>query len=574
MSAFSEIGNRRRGVGQGALSNAFMRYGIAICVAILLALLVIVPLSTIFAHGLLEFSDGYVRPSFAAFRRVLGAPSYWYAFGSTLVIGVGAALVATILGVALAWMLVRTNTPWAPALEQFALVPIFFPPFIGAFAWILLLAPRTGLANVVARWFGLPEPFGIYSYGGIVWVMGIYLAPYAMMVVASALRNMDPALEEAAEVSGLSTLMTTLKITLPLIAPAILSGFTLTFVITTGIFGTPVLLGWSKHIFPVTTSIYLELQQYPPGYGTIAVLAIYLIVLSVGVTAFQNMILSRNSYTTVTGKGFRVRPILLGNLRYLLLALSVAYVLFTVLVPTAVIVAAALSTFTWSGVFTLKHVRYLFEASEVRDAVRTTLVIALLAATGSVLLGIVVAWISTRTTLFGRRILELVAMAPASVPSLAFGVGVGFFWLKVPLDVYGTIWVMILAFVGRYCSYAVRTVSGSLVQIHPELEESARVGGYGPVKTVLRITLPLVRPGIVSSWLMLYSIFMTELSIAITLYTADTRTLSVINFTSWQNNPFPRVAALALLQLVVGLLVLIVTRRLTRGRKDEPVTAQ
>ena len=202
------------------------------------------------------------------------------ALGNTLLVSFGATLIATVAGTCLAWVVVRTNTPFARLLERLATLPIFIPPLVGGVAWILLSAPRIGLFNVVLRHLGFGEHFDIYQRAGIVWVMGIYLAPYVMMVVASALRNMDPNLEDAAHVSGLGDFRTLQIITLPVMAPAILSGAALVFVMVIGIFGTPMLLGWPRQILLLTSRIYLEWNQHPRALGVIAVLTVYLIILS------------------------------------------------------------------------------------------------------------------------------------------------------------------------------------------------------------------------------------------------------------------------------------------------------
>ena len=187
---------------------------------------------------------------------------------------------------------------------------------------------------------------------------------------------------------------------------------------------------------------------------------------------------------------------------------------------------------------------------------QNSLLIALIAATISTVIGIAISWTTQRTTIPNRQILEYLAVLPVSVPGIAFGVGVALFWLRMPIPIYGTIWIIVLAFIGRFTGYAVRSISSSIVQVHPELEESARIAGYGWFRTFTRITLPLIKPSIVASWMLLFSIFITELSMVILLYTANTRTFSVLSFEVWNAGNFSQVASLSLLQLVVGVIVL------------------
>lgn len=532
-----------------------------------LAVLVVLPLLALVLRGFIAVEGNQVSASLASFRKVLGDLSYWVAMGNTLVVSIGSMLLATLIGTVLAWCLVRTNVPQRQFLEKAAAMPIFIPPFIGAFAWILIGAPRIGLLNVPFRWLDLVQPFNIYTYVGIVWVMGIYIAPYVMMIVAGALRNMDPSLEEAGQVAGLSRLRTMLVITLPVVAPAILSGAVLAFVVGIGLFGTPVLLGMAREIYLVTSRIYLELQQFPPDAGIVAVLAIYLMLLSVCANAIQRRMLRGRSFVTLTGKGFQTRLVRLGPSRHLVAGAIWLYLVMTVFAPVALIAAAALSTYAWSGTFTWNHTRFLWETVDVRTTLVNSLFITIVAATATTCLGILVAWVTTRSRIAGRQWIEDIVLLPMSVPSLAFALGVFFFWLWIPWGVYGTVWIIIIALIGRYSSYSVRSISSSLIQVHPELEESARICGLGWGATLRRITLPLILPSIVASWVMVYSIFVSELSIVLPLYTAETRTLSILSFDTWSIGQFSQVAALSLLQLLMGVGVMVAVGAITHRRE-------
>jgi iron(III) transport system permease protein len=528
--------------------------------------LVALPLLALLFQGFTQEEGGSFAPSLVHLSAVAGSSGYWSAFGNTVGVALGATFVACTIGVGLAWVIVRTNVPGKRVLEQFAALPMFIPPFIGAFAWLLMAAPRIGIFNLPFLAGGLDAPFNVYTRLGMMWVMGIYLAPYVFLIVGSALRNMDPTLEEAAQVSGLDGWRTALTVTLPVMQPAIFAGGVLAFVISIGLFGTPVLLGLTNQIYLVTSRIFLDLQQYPPPYGTIAILALYLMALALVANALQQWALRGRSFVTVSGKNFRPREIRLAGARYALAALVWLYILLTAVAPVVLIGVAAASTYAWSGVFTMANLRYLWDAHDVRSALGNTVTITLVSATLATLIGFGVAWITTRTTLRGRRILDYVVLFPMAVPSLAFAIGVAFLWLRVPWPVYGTMWVIVLGFLGRYTSYAARSMTGSLAQIHPELEESARVCGYSWTRTVTAVTLPLIWPAVVSGWVMLYSIFMTELSIVLPLYTAETRTLSVLSFDTWSVGKFSLVAALSLLQLVIGVGVMYAVTALTRRR--------
>lgn len=548
---------KRNGVQAWALTTRYVAIGFLLLVVIVT---IVLPLCLVFLGGLLKSENGHIVLTVQYIREVVGARKYWLALANTLIIGGGATLVAVTLGVILAWILVRTNVPGASVLEYLSLAPIFIPPMVGAFAWILLAAPRIGAFNSFLRHVGQGELFDIYTRAGIAWVIGIYLAPYVLMIVGSALRSMDPSLEEAAQISGLNRFQTAYRVTLPLVSPAIMSGCVLTLVITIGLFGTPVLLGWSKQILLVTSYIYLEWQAEPPDTGAVSILSIYLVLLSAAAMFLQRWLLKGRSFVTVTGKGYRPRKVRLGGSRYVFLGFVCLYLLLTIVGPLTMVVASALSTYTWSGKFTFVDIAFLWRTGAVRTTLMNSLTIATVAATLATILGVAVSWISCRTTFRGRQFLEYLVLLPVAVPGIAFGIGVAFLWLRVPLDIYGTIWIIVVAYLGRYASYAVRTISSSLIQLHPELEESARISGYGWFRAFWRISLPLVLPSIASSWILLFSIFSTELSMVSILSTSVSRTLSMLTFDTWYNGQFPQVAALSLLQLLVGMVVLLIAR--------------
>jgi iron(III) transport system permease protein len=541
------------------MSHFLRRYAlVGLCVALILPL-VIAPLLLIAVQSILVTGPQGWTLSVSAFTRVLGSSIYWVALFNTLAISLGATVIATGFGVPLGWLFARSNVAGSALLENLAQLPIFIPPFVGAIAWVLLGAPRIGLLNAALRTMDLPQILDVYTHSGMAWVIGLYLAPYVMMIVAGALRSMDPSLEEAGRVAGLGSFKTAWRITLPLVAPAILSGAVLAFSIAIGLFGTPVVLGWSRQILVLTSRIWVASQAVPSDYGVMAVLALYLMALSSLAMAVQRKLLGNRSFTTVSGKGFRARAVALGKWRWPLTGLALLYVLLTVIAPVAVLVAAAASTYVWSGKYTTANLHDM-TSPEVWFTLYNSTWISIASATLATALGIAIAYLASRTKLVGRHALEYIVLLPVSVPGIAFGVGVMFLWLRIPLDVYGTAWIIILGFVGRFTAYAVRSISSNLVQVHPELEESARVAGYGWMRTFGRITLPLIAPGILAGWVLLFSFFMTELSMVILLYSTESRTFSVLSFEVWNVGDLAKLSALSLLQLVIGLSVTALVR--------------
>lgn len=531
-----------------------------IFIGFIVFVLVILPLTSLFLDAFTTVESGRREITASHLIKVGSEPIYWTALWNTISISVIATAISVLLGVCLGWLFGRTDMGGARLLEQFATLPIFIPPFVGAVAWTLLAAPRIGLLNVALSWLGIPASLDVYTPYGMAWVIGIYLTPYVMMMVAGALRSMDPSLEEAARISGLSGVRATLFVTLPLVLPAILAGAVLSFSISIGLFGTPVVLGWSKQILLLTSRIWIASQAVPPGYGEMAILAMYLIALSIVTSLLQRRLMGGRTFITVTGKGYKPKPITLGKLAPFATAFVATYLILTVLAPIAVLAAAVGSTYTWSGRFTTENVSSILHSNDVWNTLGNSVFLSITAATLALALGFQIAWIASRTTLPGRRILEALVLLPVSVPGIAFGVGVMLLWLRIPLDVYATAWIIIFAFVGRFTAYAVQPVSAALRQVHPELEESARVAGYGWWRTFWSITVPLIRPSAIGSWILLLSIFMTELSMVILLYTANTRTFSILAFETWNNGDFSLLSGLSILQLVVGTSIMLLVR--------------
>jgi iron(III) transport system permease protein len=315
----------------------------------------------------------------------------------------------------------------------------------------------------------------------------------------------------------------------------------------------------------LTSRIWISTQAVPPDYGVTAVLSLYLILLSILATAAQRHVLANRSFITITGKGYRPRPIALGPWMFITLAVAVIYVVLTILAPLVVLIAAALSTYTWSGRYSLENVWAALDSQDVWLTLKNSLYISIVSATLATAMGIAISWIVNRTRFKGRRLLEYFVLLPIAVPGIAFGIGVMLTWINSSLPVYGTSLIIMFAFVGRFTAYAVRSISSSLVQLHPELEESARIFGYGPFRTFARISLPLILPSVLAGWVLLFSFFITELSMVILLYSASNRMFSVLSFEIWNVGDFSKLAALSLLQTLIGLTLAIVLKSVFRN---------
>jgi len=490
---------------------------------------------------------------------------------NSLIIGAGSAVFATLLGTLLAWIVARTDTPGRRILEVAALVPFICPPFIGALAWTLLGSPNTGLLNQWARrLLGVERLVDMYSLGGMVVVIGLYTAPFVLLIVGGALRSMDASMEEASLMAGAGQAATTGLVTLPMVAPAILAGAFLAFVLALEQFGVPAVLGLPARIPVLTTKIWTTISEYPPQYGQGAALCVILLVLTmVGVT-FQRRLLARRRFTTVTGKGARPRVVPLGRWRWMALGLGLVYLLAAMVLPMGALVLASFrwvwtQQLAWSQL-TLHNYRYILtEYPLSRQAMANSLLLGVGGATLAIILAAVISFLTLRARLPGHSALGQLAMLPLAFPGTVLAYGMLRAWIQPPLVLYGTMWILLAAYVGRYLPYGVQSTSATLAQIHPELEESSLMSGASWPATFRCITLPLLRSGLLAGWILLFVSFLRELSASVLLYTPKQVVLSVALFDLWASGDIGYLAALSVLMIVVAVAALGLLRWMGAG---------
>jgi iron(III) transport system permease protein len=513
-----------------------------------------------------EAASTNIRAYFALFREL---DVIW----NTIHIAVGSTLLALVIGLSLAWILARTDVPFAATLEQLVIIPFYLSPLLGAIGWILLASPsQAGLVNAFfMNLFGLASaPLNIYSPSGIIWVSGVYFAPFCFLFAISALRSMDASLEESARINGSGNLGTAWKITFPLITPAILGSTLLVFVLAVGQFGVPAVLGMPRGYDVLTTRIYELVAGFEPDYAVAAAMGLCLVVFSsVGVT-LQIRILGHRKFTTVTGKGYRPRIIEIGFVRHILFICVAAYVAVAVVLPLgALIYASFLRYLTISlaeAQFTTANYSYiLFQYPTTQTAIRNTLVLAIGGATVTLLISFLAAWQIVRLRTIWTRFLEFIVMVPVAIPGIVFSLGLLWAWIAVPfVPVYGTIWILLICYVTIFVPYGVRSVSASLSQIDSSLEECALVCGARWGQVLRTILFPLLRPGLMAAWTLLFVSIVKELSASALLYNNRTIVLSVAVYDLIAGSSFPRVSALALIEAVLIFSVLWLARRIAR----------
>jgi iron(III) transport system permease protein len=492
-----------------------------------------------------------------------------WAILNTIIVATGSAALAAVSGTLLAWAVVRTDMPGRRLVEMASIVPFISTSFIGALAWILLGSPETGLINQFWRFLGNTDPLiNIFSLEGIIFVIALYEMPFVFLMVGGALRSMDPALEEASLSSGAGLWRTTTRVTLPLVLPAILASSLLVFVLAAEQFGVPAVLGTPARIRVLTTSIVETNTFYPPRHGLGAALCVTLLIIAMAGLWLQRRMLADRSFTTVGGKGSQPRRIALGPFRWVLLGVCCCYLMLAVVLPFTTIFLSSIRTlwtadFRWAQ-FTMEHYQWiLFDYPITLRAIRNSLFLAVVGATVTILLCALVSFLSLRTKLPGRTALDYLSMLPLGFPGVVLAYGLLQAWINPPLVLYGTIWILFIAYMTRYLPIGVRATSATLVQIHHELEESSLSCGASWFQTFTRVTLPLLKPGIIAGWILLFIAFSRELSASILLYSPGTEVLSVVLYDLQQNGQFREISALAFIQIAASIVLVLVAKWLS-----------
>jgi iron(III) transport system permease protein len=545
---------------------------------LLLTFLVIYPLLMLVFGALSDSNpviDGFgkFKPSTKHFLEVLGNENVHLAFFNALAACGGGTILAVVIGLAFSWIVVRTNTPFRGFIAGASLVPLFVPPLVAGVAWGILGSPKTGLLNTALKWMNIDFRFNFYSMSGLIIVFGMYYAPYVYMFTASALKNMDPSLEEASEVAGASAFTTIFTVTFPLIAPAILAGSLLSFVVMLGIYGVPAALGAPANINVLTTYIFQLTAWSPPLYNTAAAVAILLMIVTAILVWAQQRILSGRSFATVAGKAFRPRSLNLGKWRWFTFGLALTYLMVVVVLPTLALVIAAFRKFMFfkdfDALFDMRqyswvHFNSVFDNPLTMLSIWNTLKVGVLTAVIGGVLAFAIGYTVFRTQVAGRKSIDLLSTVPVAIPGLVIGVAYLWAWIGLPGGLYGTIWILALAFVARFIPDTVKALSTSFLQIHKELEEAAWICGRGLLGTIRTVVLPLARPGVVASMTLLFVLAIRELGSSLFLYTSDTTVMAVLLLDYYEGGNTGKTAAFSLVQTAILAVLLSFTTWLSR----------
>ena len=506
------------------------------------------------------------RVSLDAYGEVARRSLYYQSVLNTVVLGLGAAALSIALGVPIAWIVARSDMPLRRLVRAAVTAAFIAPPFLLAVAYVILAAPNTGILNrVVVTLFGVERgPFDAYTLPTLVFVTSLHTFPAVFLLVAAALGSVDASLEQAARLLGAGRLRTTVRITLPLVLPSILTGALLAFVTSIALFGSQAILGIPGRVYTLPTRVY-QVLGYPPNYPLASALSMALVVLTVAALALQRRALGRGGAAAFGGRGGSVETAPLGAWRWLALGWCALVLTFAVVLPYLVLGAASL-TRRWADGFRISDVTFenyadvLLRLDVTQRAIVNSLGLGAVTATVALALGLVIATIDLRTRLRGRRILDALAVIPLGIPGIVLGVAILELWLRLPIDIYGTFAILLIAYVTRFIPLAVRSAHTALEQVDSSLEEAARITGASWWQTQRLVTVPLARPALLAGWTLVFVPTLQELSASVLLFTAETMTLAVAILNFQDNGRLELVSAMGVVMLVLASAVIGLAR--------------
>ncbi len=509
----------------------------------------------------------------ANYALVFSSPATLSILINTLVFTIGSLVVGLPLAIIFAWLLERTAVPARGWLTSLILVPMAIPSLLSAMAWIQLLDSRNGLINVALRGaLGLKAdtgPFDVYSLYGMCFVQGLRLVPSAYLMIAASFRAMDPSLEEQSAMAGRGVAQTTMKVTLPIMRPALLAALIYFIIVVIESFDIPGLLGFTARVRVLSTAIYWATHSEVglPDYGLASALgAVILAVALVLMWIYNRLTAHQERFATITGKGYRPRQIDLRAWRLPAVGLCVFYVVVAVLLPFLMLVWTSVQPFYSMpsmeslGRMSFEGYRSIWYDASVVRAVSNTALLVLVTAVATVILAILVSWFVVRRERRSSvlsKYLGTLSFLPQGVPSIVIGLALIFVYIRFPIPIYGTLWIIALAMITRYLAFSSRTTTSALMQLHGELEEASLMAGAPWSRTLVRITVPLLAPAMVNVFLWVAVHAMQELSMALMLYNPDTVVVSTVIWSMWQNGKTADAAVLGvMLILFSGLLLL------------------
>ncbi|HTW50923.1 MAG TPA: iron ABC transporter permease [Stellaceae bacterium] len=517
-----------------------------------------------------SITDGSGRLTLDNFTRLAGDPTFALPYLTALGIAGGVAIAACGAALPLAWLVARTDMPLARAIRTLVTASFVTPPFLGAIAWELLAAPNSGILNDWARTlFGLgpyEHLFNIYSAGGVVFCIACYAFPLVFVLLANALDNIPGELEDASAILGASRWRTLGRVTLPMVLPALLAGALLSFIQALTQFGTPAILALPAGFHVITTKIW-SLFQYPPHPHLAAAAAMPLLLLTIVMLHGQQVLLGRRGYTTIGGRSSAPRRVPLGAWRWPALFFALGLLALPIFLPYAALIKTALvktpSDPLNFSTLSLRNLRFVFvDFSQTRQALWNTVLLGIVSATAGTALALVVSYATTRRLGVGHRALGFLATAPVAIPGIVLGVGLFLAYTRPPVVLYGTLWLLFLAFLIIELPAGYQQLAAAFRGLHPELEEASRIFGANRLRSLWQITAPLLRSSVIATWCFVFIGAIRELSATIMLTTANTKVVSVIIYDLNESGDLGAIAVLGITLLLITFAVVLIASRL------------
>jgi iron(III) transport system permease protein len=538
-----------------------------IFLAIVLAVLVILPLSWLAYYSV---TDAGGRLTLQNFQSLVTDPTLRRPFVVAITMALSVGALSCLIATPLAWLVARTDMPGRQIVRGLTTASFVTPPFLGAIAWEILAAPNSGIINAVYRWMFSLDPYeyivNIYTLTGLVFAISCYTFPYVFTLVTNALERVPTDLEEASSILGGGLWLTVRKVTIPLVLPAMLAGSLIAALQALTMFGSPAILALPANFHVITTKIW-SLFQYPPKPGLAAAAALPLLLVTILLLWTQRKILGRRGYTTVGGKSGTPRVVALGRLRWVALGFTFLVLSLTVLMPYAALIKTALTRTIAEPLslesFTIRHIYFVFfEFSATQLALRNTFLLGFSTATIGTAIALVVAYLVTRNSVRGVTALGYLATAPVAIPGIVLGVGLFLSYSNPILPLYGTLWILLIAFVTIEMPAGYQQLSSAFKSIHVELEEAARILGSTRMNTLRTITAPLLRSNVIATWCFIFIGTIRELSATILLTTADTKLVSVIIYDLNESGDLGAISVLGIMLLIISFGVVIIANRL------------
>ena len=550
----------------GSLRRPNITTAVWLLVAFILVALVVNPVARLLVTSF-EDPDG-VGYTFGNYVAAYSHPRYLQALVNTLMMGVAVSLLTLALALPLAWAVSRTDMPGKKLVRLLVLGAFVTPPYLGAIGWILLAGPNAGWLNriAVALTGAQNGPLNIYSFTGLTFVIAIYSYPYLFIFVSNALDLVSSEMEDAASIIGAGTARTMLRVTLPLVLPAILGGLIITFLESIALFGSPALIALPARFGVVTTQLW-QFFSSPARIEVAAAYSMPLLLVTVALFLFQQRLVRRRGFVTQSGKGGERRIIQLGPWRWVMFAYAAFILSLSVVLPYLALAQAGFAKAWGRGItldnFTFENFRYLiFDHAMARGAVLNSFTFAAATAFIAVGLALLIALIVVRRLVPFSRILSLLAMIPFVIPGIVLAIGFYAAYAPPPLSLYNTAWIMILAFTTRFLPIAYANSESAMRSLNPEMEDAVRILGGSWFTALRRVILPLLKGGLVTSWLLVFIPATRELSTAIFLYGPDTRTMSVLLFDMSEEGRFELLAAFGLILLFATIVMVAIGFRL------------